>query len=420
MIVKIAWRNMLHKPLSTLLSWLLLSVSVGIISLLLQLQQQLEQQFTGNIKNVDMVIGAKGSPLQLILSAVYHIDAPTGNIRLQEAEKWMDHPFVESAIPLAYGDSYQGYSIVGTTHAFLDKYSSTIATGRMYENDFEVVAGTELARKLNLKVGSRLYSTHGDEHGEEHVGNFYTVTGILAYTGRVVDNLLLCNVESIWKMHAHEEQETDHKTEKIRDDDHGEDHDAKFEKESEEHAKSEKELTAILIKFRDPMGYMQLPRMINEQSNMMAAIPSIEVNRLFTMFGVGIDTLKSFGWGIMALSALSVFVALFNSLKERKYELALMRTMGAGRSKLLVLLLLEGMILCVAGIFSGLLLARVGLWIISGGLEKNYHIQIQNWSLQWPEEFWLMLLTLSLGILAAIVPAIKAWFINISKTLADG
>ena len=93
MILKLA--NILHKPLNFLLGWLLLTVSVGIISLLLLVQNQIEQQFTNNIKGVDMVLGAKGSPLQLILSAVYHIDAPTGNIKYEEAKKWMQHPFVE-------------------------------------------------------------------------------------------------------------------------------------------------------------------------------------------------------------------------------------------------------------------------------------------------------------------------------------
>lgn len=407
MIFKIAWKNILHKPLSTLLSWILLSVSVGIISLLLLLQEKLEKQFNNSIKDVDMVIGAKGSPLQLILSAVYHIDAPTGNIKFNEAEKWMQHPYVETAIPLAYGDSYRGYSIVGTKKAYLDKYASTMDVGKMYEQDFEVVVGSELADKLHLKVGSQFYSTHGDEHGEEHKNKAYTITGILKPSGSPLDNLLLCNIESVWKIHEHEVHDSDHeKEENATDSISGEER--------------EKELTAILVKFRDPMGYIQLPRVINEQTNMMAAIPSIEINRLFTLFGVGIDTLKNIGWGIMFLSALSVFIALFNSLKERKYELALMRTMGAGRNRLLILLLLEGLMLCLAGFISGLVFSRVGLWIMSAGFEKSYHFNIKNWSLQWPDEAWLMVLTLLLGIVAAIVPAVKAWFINISKTLSDG
>lgn len=432
MIIKLAWKNLLDRPLSTLLSWILLSVSVGIISLLLLLQQQVEQQFSANLKKVDMVIGAKGSPLQLILSAVYHLDAPTGNISYDEAKKWMQHPFVETAIPLAYGDTYKGYAIVGTTTAYINQYSASLAGGKTFEQDFEVVIGSAVAKKLQLKVGSRFYSTHGNsEHGEQH-DEAYTVTGVLHPSGSVLDNLLLCSVQSVWEIHEHGNEHNGKKQEpaatqpeKLNDgakDGHhhdGEqpgkpgvpaDHEASHEEDAE--------LTAVLVKFRDPMGYMQLPRTINEETQMMAALPTIEINRLFTLFGVGISTLKNIGWGIMVLSALSVFVALFNSLKERRYELALMRTMGAGRSQLLLLLLAEGWLLCVAGALSGLLLSRAGLWLLSNRFEDSYHMALESWYLPGATEAWLIGLTLLLGTIAATVPAIKAWFLNISKTLS--
>jgi putative ABC transport system permease protein len=419
MMLKLAWNNLLHKPLSALLCWILMAVSVGIISLLILLQSRFENQFSHNINGIDMVIGAKGSPLQLILSAVYHADAPTGNIQLEEAEKWMKHPFIEKAIPLAYGDSYKGYSIIGTTKDYLDQYGATLTTGKLYEKDFEVVVGSALAAKLQLKTGSSFYSTHGNGgNGEEHREHAYTVTGILSPTGSVVDNLVVGNIESVWKIHEHHhEGEAQHEAtghhEAGEHHHHGEEHKAA-------HGEAEKELTAVLLKFRNPMGLIQLPRIINKQTNMMAAVPAIEVNRLFTLFGVGIDTLKNMAWGIMLLSGLSVFVALFNSLKERKYELALMRTMGAGRGKLLWLVLLEGFILSIAGVITGLLLSRLALWLVAGRFEKEYHLSVQSWALQLPAEIYLCLLAVVIGLIASMVPAIKAWFINISKTLANG
>lgn len=411
MMLKLAWKNLLHKPLSSLLCWVLLSVSVGIISLLLILQDQFEKQFTGNIKGIDMVIGAKGSPLQLILSAVYHVDVPTGNIKYADAEKWMRHPFVEKAIPLAYGDSYRGYSIIGTTKDYLDKYDAVIENGKLYEKDFEVVVGSLLARKLQLKTGSQFYSIHGnDEHGEEHKSKPYTVTGVLKSSGSVADNLIIGNIESVWKIHEHHDEE--HSENNTTDTLTG-------KKEQHQDEEEEKELTAVLLKFRNPMATIQWPRMINKNTNMMAAVPAIEINRLFTLFGVGIDMLKNIGWGIMFLSGLSVFVALFNSLKERKYEMALMRTMGAGRSKLLLLVLLEGLLLCFAGLITGLLLSRLGLLIVAAGFEKDYHLSVKQWRLQMPGEIYLMLFTICLGFIAAIIPAVKAWFINISKTISN-
>lgn len=407
MMLKLAWKNLLHKPLSFLLCWVLLAVSVGTISLLILLQNRFEKQFTNNITGIDMVIGAKGSPLQLILSAIYHVDAPTGNINYEEARKWIQHPFIEKAIPLAYGDSYKGYSIIGTTKDYLNKYDATVATGKLYEKDFEVVIGSALATKLQLKTGSSFYGTHGyDEHSEAHREHAYTVAGILNHTGSVVDNLIIGTIESVWKIHEHHKGQAHHEA-------NGQHHE-------EKHSEEEKELTAILIKFRNPMGHIQMPRIINRQTNMMAAIPAIEINRLFTLFGVGIETLKNMAGGIMLLSGLSVFVALFNSLKERKYELALMRVMGAGRRRLVYLVLLEGLILSIAGVITGFLLSRLALWFIAGRFEKDYHLSVLSWTLQLPAEIFLCILAIITGLIASLIPAVKAWFINISKTLANG
>lgn len=430
MMLKLAIKNLLHKPLSTLLCWILLSVSVGIISLLIILQDQFEKQFSNNIKGIDMVIGAKGSPLQLILSAVYHTDVPTGNIKYAEAEKWMRHPFVEEAIPLAYGDSYKGYSIIGTTKNYLSKYEAVIDSGRLYEKDFEVVVGSSLAKKLQLRTGSRFFSIHGnDEHGEEHKSQPYTVTGVLKPTGTVVDNLIVGNIESVWRIHEHHDEKDNDKPDTAghansHQQEHGkEEHDAEEDHASghtDHDEKHEKELTAVLLKFRNPMASIQWPRMINQNTNMMTAVPAIEINRLFTLFGTGINLLKNIGWGIMLLSGLSVFVALFNSLKERKYELALMRTMGAARNKLLLLVLTEGLLLCLAGLLTGLLLSRIALIVFNAGFERGYHFSVKQWALQLPGEMYLLLLTVCVGVIAAIVPAVKAWFINISKTLSNG
>ena len=112
MITKIAWKNIIHKPLNTALCISLLAFGVGIITLLLLMQHRLEQKFKRDLQHIDLVVGAKGSPLQLILSAIYHLDAPSGNISLAEARKIIDHPMVQEAIPLAYGDSYKGLSLI--------------------------------------------------------------------------------------------------------------------------------------------------------------------------------------------------------------------------------------------------------------------------------------------------------------------
>ncbi|WP_127127128.1 ABC transporter permease [Pseudoflavitalea rhizosphaerae] len=422
MLLKIAWKNLWQKPLNTLLSWLLLAVSVAIISVLLLFQQRFEQQFSRSISNVDMVIGAKGSPLQLVLSAVFHIDAPTGNIKYAEVEKWMQHPYVATAIPLAYGDAYKGYSIVGTTQEFVKQPGIGLIRGKFNAADFEVVAGHGIAQKLGLKPGSKFYSTHGnDEHAEAHNDHPYTITGILKPTGQITDNLLITNLESVWKIHEHGEQ-GDHEAE--NDEEHHAEHTGEHHAEHDEQHQHQnadstsRELTAVLLKFRNPVASIQLPRTINEQTGLMAAVPAIEINRLFSLFGIGIDVLTAVGIGIMILSGLSIFVALFNSLKERKYELALMRTMGASRSRLLFLLLLEAGILCMAALVTGLTASRLVIGAMADKLESDYRLSVSPFTFHVPEELNLCLLTIFLSLAAALIPAIGAWFINISKTLS--
>lgn len=418
MIISTAWKNLTYKPLSALLSWLLLTASVAIISLLILLQGQFEEKFTTSIRGVDMVMGAKGSPLQLILSAVYHIDNPTGNIDYETAQKWMKHPFVEKAIPLAYGDSYKGYSVLGTTSDYVEKYKTEVAEGRMFQDNFEVVLGADLAKKLRLAIGSTFNSTHGNaEHGEEHTEHAYKVVGLLKPTGTVIDNLIVGNIESVWAMHdhGHEAHEGEEKHEAAGEAHNHENHE---HEEGEAHEHTKREITAVLFKFRSPMALVQWPRMVSQNTDLQVVSPAIEINRLFSLFGIGLNALQYLGLAIMFLSGLSVFVSLFNTLKERRYELALLRTMGAGRGQLFLLVLLESIWLCVAGFISGILLSRVALWLIAQATERTYRIRLDQFGFQWPEEGWLFVLTLGIGVLAAMIPAFKAYRLNISNTLA--
>lgn len=402
MIGKLAWRNTWFKPLNTTLSILLLMSSVAIITVLILLQKQFEEQFSSNADDIDLVLGAQGSPLQLVLSAVYQMDAPTGNIDYSEAKTWMQNPFVKSAIPLAYGDNYLGFKILGTTPEYLTKFGGSIEKGSMFSNTFEVVIGSEIASKLNLKVGDTFFGSHGDaKEGEKHEESSYKVVGIASKTGKVVDNLILSNIQSVWAMHdvhEHEEGEEHHNEAVI----------------SEEG----KEITAVLIKFRNKMGIVLWPRMIAQNTKMQAASPAIEINRLFTLFGIGLEALQYLAYGIMLISGISIFIALFNTLKERKYEFALLRIQGASRIQLLQAVLVESLVLCVLGFVFGTILGRIALWFISKSSDQEFKIAFDPLEFVWEKEGLLFVMTLSVGLLAAFIPAVKAYRLNISKTLS--
>lgn len=433
MITKIAWKNIWFKPLNTALSIILLTASVAIITLLILLQEQFEKKFSDNIDGIDIVLGAQGSPLQLILSSVYQVDAPTGNIDYTEAKKWMKHPFVASAIPLSFGDNYRGFRIVGTTPEYLTKYGSEVKDGKVFVKNFDVVVGSAIAQKLGMKVGDKFFGSHGDaEEGEVHDNQAYTITGIASPTGKVVDNLILCNLQSVWAMHdheheegeeAHDHEEHDHTAaaDAHESNDHDEHTEEAHDHDHEEAAMSEegKEITAVLVKFRSKMGIVTWPRIIAQNTKMQAASPAIEVNRLFSLFGIGLDALRYLAIGIMIISGISIFIALFNTLKERKYEFALLRVNGASRLQLLSLVLIESLLLCVTGFVFGTIVGRVALVFISGSSEDEFKMSFNPLEFVWQKEGYLFLLTIFVGILAAVIPAVKAYSLNISKTLAN-
>jgi len=390
MITKIAWKNIWFKPLNTALSIILLTASVAIISLLILLQQQFENKFSKNIESVDLVLGAQGSPLQLILSAVYQLDSPTGNINYKQAKTWMDHPFVETAIPLAFGDNYMGYKIVGTTKDYITKFDAKLVEGKTFEKHFEVVVGGKIAQNLNLKIGDEFFGSHGESREADavHDNYAYKIVGILEPTDKVIDNLILCTIDSVWLVH----NEPDHQHE-------------------------DQEITAVLLKIKNKMAFVTWPRLVAQNTKMQVASPAIEINRLFTLFGFGLNALQYLAYGIMFISGISIFIALYSRLKERKYEFALMRIAGANRRQLLALVIFESVLLCVVGFLFGTILGRLALVLISSSTAQEYKMEFNALVFNWEKEGILFITTIFVGIIAGLIPAIKAYRLNISKTL---
>ncbi len=411
-LLKISTQNLKDKPLTTSLSILLMALGIAIISLLLLAGKQIEEKFTRNVAGIDMVVGAKGSPLQLILASIYQIDSPTGNISMEEANRLTRSPLVKSTIPLSMGDSYKGYRIVGSNEKYLEHFQAEFETGKMFSEAMEMVVGSKVSKNLDLKVGDAFSSQHGfDKEGEAHKEKQFKVVGVLKTTNSVLDQLMITPLESVWAVHdEHHEEEAGKGINAL-----------KLLEEDNVGANSirpSQEITSLLVKFRNPAMGMMMARSINQNSTLQTATPAIEINRLFALLGVGVDALKWIALVIIIVSGLSVFVSLYNSLKERKYEMALMLSMGASRTKLFLLLLLEGLIISVIGFVIGIFLSRFGLWIMSENVEQNFHYDFNVISLL-TEEFYLFLGALFIGLLAAAIPSLGIYNINISKTLAD-
>ena len=409
-LIKLSWGYTKAKPLNTFLNILLMSLGIAIILVLLLLSSQLDEKLSKNQRGIDLVVGAKGSPLQLILANVYHIDFPTGNIKLEEAEKLIRNRLVKKAIPLALGDNYGGFRIVGTNHEYVTLYEGVIKKGQLWKYNTEVTLGANVAKKLKLSPGNKFYGAHGiGASAQEHDELAYKVVGVLEKTNSVLDNLILTNIESVWQVHAHEEE---HEEEENHDLEEGSAYEKGLPK-----GKETDEITSLLIQYRSPMGAVRMPRMVNSNTNMQAASPAFETARLFSLLGIGINAIKSFAYIIIVISGLSIFIALYNALKERKYDLAIMRSLGASRLKLFVHVILEGVIITALGGLLGFVFGHVLIEFLAKYYEKSEEIGITGFTFV-GEELLVLLVSVGVGVLAALIPAINAYQTDISKVLA--
>lgn len=355
---------------------------------LLLLSEQLAAQRQKNIADIDIVVGAKGSPLQIILSAVFQVDAPTGNIPLVDAQKWMHHPTVKLAVPLSLGDSYQTFRIVGTDTNYLHLYHAKLAEGNIWEQKMEVVIGENVANSLNLKLGDTFSGAHGlADSSEVHEGHAYKVVGILQSSGTVLDRLILTDLASVWEVH--EMAETD----------------------------SNQQITALLLSFKGPMGMMQVPRVIQQNTQLQTANPATEWARLEELMGNSAEMLRIMAILLVIMAGLSVFISLLYSTQERKYELSMLRVMGASVGKLFLIITVEGLIISLLGYIFGIIGGHLTMAWIAKQLAASYHYPFSA-NLFLEEEFWLLFPTLLLGFITALIPAFLSYRNDISRTLA--
>ncbi len=405
-IFSLSYKNVIARPLNSFLSFLLLGFGVSIVVLILLISSQLKSEISKNSKGIDLVVAAKGSPLQIILANIFHIDFPTGNISLKEASEISHNRYIQSAIPLSLGDSYNGFRIVGTTKAYGELYDMKVSEGAWFADHMEAIIGAEVARKLDLNIGDRITSQHGlSSDGDGHDDNPFVVTGIFESNSSVVDRLILVDLPSVWHVHGHEDHENDSLVSI-----------AHLGIEVTREQLEQEEITSLLIKYRSPMGAVTLPRQINSNSNFQAASPAFETARLFNIMGVGGKAVNILGILIIIISAISVFIALLNSLKDRKYDIAIMRSMGASRAKVFLLIISEGMVISLASALVGLMIAHTLLFVIGWSIDG---VDFSAWYLM-SEEFLVLVGCLLVGLMASIIPAIFAYKTDISETLSKG
>lgn len=391
-----------ERPLGTLLNILLSGIGVGTIVALALTLSQLEQRMERDASGIDLVIGAKGSPLQLILSTVFHIDIPTGNIAVAEAERIVAAPVVKRAIPLALGDSYRSYRIVGTSPSYVDLYRASLQAGRLWNVPLEAVVGAEVARITGLSAGKSFVGSHGLTDGGGHADHPYVVVGVLNATGSVIDRVILTQVESVWKVHGHGDAT-------------GTAHSGKNDASAAQ--ANDDAMTAYLIQYATPLAAASFPRLVNASSRLQAASPAMETARLFNLLGVGIAAVKGFAVIMMLCAALGIFVGLMSALNERQADLALLRLLGASRATVFLTVIAQSFALGVAGVILGTLIGHVGAEFMGKALESNHRMALTGLMLI-PEELWVAAGALGLAVLAGLFPAWRAYRNSVPELLS--
>ena len=389
--IAFAWHYLWSRPLAAALNVLLLSLGLASITFLLLASYQLRNAFERDLAGIDVVVGAKGSPMQLILSGVLHLDVPTGNVPLASIKALETHPQVASIIPISLGDSFRGLRIVGTTGAYLKHYDVKVQQGVMWTQPMQTVIGAQVARQTGLKVGSRFAGTHGlGGGGDVHEKTPYTVVGILASSGTVLDRLLLTATESVWKVH-----ETD----------------TALDEEDQKILEEEREVTLALIQYKTPLAAVTFPRFINTTTDMQAAAPALEITRLLSMVGIGTDVLRAFAGVLLLTAGLSVFIALWSAVRERRADLALLRMLGAPPKRIAGLLLVEALWLALLATALGVLAGQGLMALLGWALQLEQSVLVGGAA--WPVELLAVpALALAVALASALLPAWEAFRVS--------
>ena len=424
----LAWRNLWAQPLTGVLNLVLLTLGLASVAFVLLARGAISQAFERDLSGIDLVVGAKGSPMQLILSGVFHIDQPTGNVALSEVEALARQPLVAEVIPLSLGDTVGGFRIVGTTPAYLAHYQASFAQGTVWSAPMQAVLGAQAAARLGLGVGQRFVGAHGlGGGGHAHAASPYTVTGVLAPCGCVLDRLVLTATESVWQVHAHpaaapaaaDEHDHEHEPPKGAAPERDPTHDAHV-------AEPPREVTVALVRYRSPLAAAALPRWVNTQTRMQAASPAVEVTRLLGLIGVGARVVEVLGAVLLASAGLSVFIALWTAVRARRADLALLRLLGAPPGRIAALLLAEALwlallaaALALAATHGLLALAAWGTGTAGGAAELGALLPLRALATQWQSvEAVVPLLAAGVALLAAALPLAATYRVDVAEALS--
>lgn len=418
-ILKIVFRNLRHRKLSSLLTVFSILTGVALVISIMLIKQETENAFSQTATGYEIIVGPKGSPLQLTLSTVYQIGVPIQNMPLKTYELLKNDKRVKNAIPYVLGDNYKNFRFVGTVPEIFTEFEYKkgikykLKEGNFFSNDLEAVIGSEVSEKTGLKVGDLFTGSHGIEAyegSETHEEFIFKVAGILEQTYTPIDRVIFVPMNAIWKIHSHEAEVKKAETDT-----------SVHVHENEISAEYEKTVTAVLLKLKSPVYFDLLRRQINDNKyegiNAQAILPVFEIKQLFDIIGNINSILLVISYLVIFTGAISILVSIYNSINERKRDIAIMRSLGAKRCFIFGIIISEGFIISLAGALSGILTAHFLIYLFRNRISEAAGIQISGIAYN-SNEIFILLGTVLLGMTVSLIPAVKAYRTDVAKNLS--
>ena len=456
---KIAWRNMQQRALASSLTGLSMALGVALMILVIVIHDVTVEQLDTDAQGYHLIVGGKGGELQLVMNTVFHLGRPLMPIPYSYYKKFVDGPFAqytEAAIPYCLGDSYQAsgqqFRVIGTTPDLFTKVAYgtsadgtpkryTFQAGRNFQTDhfFEAVLGSVVARKSGLKVGDSFQPTHGIRgEGDRH--NEFTVVGILNPTGTANDRGLFINMEGFYLLEGHAlsaaAKSAPAPITKKGPDAEKQQHEqpvaevagtpptttragAHLTSQRQPLPEGQREVTSILVLCKNEFGPMILDQQINKGSDRIAQAiaPIAVVTRLKeTIVGPVRMVLLVLTVLIVVVAGLSILVSIYNSMSARSHDIAVMRALGASRTAVMSIILVESILLALLGGAMGVLLGHTILALAAPSIEAHAGITLHFWQFSWQEALLIPGLV-AFASLVGFLPALTAYRTDVARSL---
>jgi len=405
--LRLAFLSIRNRLFTTFLTVISIALSVALLLSVERTRRATEEGFTQAISQTDLIVGARSGPVNLILYTIFNMGSATNNISWKTYEDLKKNPAVEWTIPYSLGDGHHGFRVVATDENFYEHYrfrgngQVEFAEGKPALGIWDVVLGSEVAKKLHYQLGQKVVIAHGVTHGEGvllHSDKPFTVSGILKPTGTALDTSLyisLYGMEAVhmdWKNGAAPTKETEIPQDKI--------------KKEDIHIG---QITAFFLRTKSRILTLSLQRQINDyqQEPLLAIIPGVTLADLWRSLGYIEQALKMISWMVVAVGLMAMLIALLTGLNERRREMAILRSIGAGPSRITALMVFESFLLTVIGIGCGVGLELSGFFLLRGWLENTFGLYLVGEVFAGREIFYLSI-TLIAGILIGLIPALRA------------